>query len=156
MHEKSCLLFLLPVTMLAGREPYLASALPVVAAFSMFPLLRKDDVVPAYFGANLLYLALQSPHLFPAKRYSPNVNAQGLGPYCVVSLLILTAVLLLLVVKVGCLSHELCSPFVYAWHPCSCTISQSPQQVGAMLGCLSTMPVNCDHLILTLHGVYSM
>ncbi|XP_075264114.1 uncharacterized protein LOC142356005 [Convolutriloba macropyga] len=41
VHEKSILLPLLPVTMLAGREPYLAAALPLVASFSMFPLLQE-------------------------------------------------------------------------------------------------------------------
>mmetsp|Transcript_35764 Transcript_35764/g.92868 ORF Transcript_35764/g.92868 Transcript_35764/m.92868 type:complete len:489 (+) Transcript_35764:408-1874(+) len=68
VHEKSCLLFLLPVTMLAGREPYVAASLPAVAAFSMYPLLRKDCVAPAYFGANMLYVCLQSPWLFPLSR----------------------------------------------------------------------------------------
>ena len=69
VHEKSILLPLLPVTMLAGREPYLAAALPLVASFSMFPLLKKDGLAVAYAGANLLWTCLAAPKLFPADRW---------------------------------------------------------------------------------------
>jgi alpha-1,3-glucosyltransferase len=55
------LLPLLPVTLLADSEPGLASWMPVVAAFSMYPLLRKDGLSVAYLGALLIWAALTLP-----------------------------------------------------------------------------------------------
>lgn len=58
MHEKSILLALLPVTLLAADYPALASWLPAVACFSMYPLLKKDGVGLAYLGVLLFYTAV--------------------------------------------------------------------------------------------------
>lgn len=56
VHEKSILLPLLPVTMLAATEPDLAIWGPVVGAFQMYPLLVRDGVAMAYIATNALYL----------------------------------------------------------------------------------------------------
>ena len=58
VHEKSVLLVLLPVTLLAGYEPELAYWLPLVASFSMYPLLKKDGLCLAYAAVLLLWLTL--------------------------------------------------------------------------------------------------
>ena len=58
VHEKSVLLILLPVTLLAGHEPELAYWLPVVASFSMYPLLKKDGLCLAYAAVLLLWFNL--------------------------------------------------------------------------------------------------
>mmetsp|Transcript_32802 Transcript_32802/g.93082 ORF Transcript_32802/g.93082 Transcript_32802/m.93082 type:complete len:286 (-) Transcript_32802:510-1367(-) len=68
VHEKSILLPLLPVTMMAGREPYLAAVLPLVASFSMFPLLQKDSLAIAYTGTNLFWTCVAAPQLLPPQR----------------------------------------------------------------------------------------
>ena len=52
------LLVLLPVTLLAGMEPELAYWLPVVASFSMYPLLKRDGLCVAYAAALLVWVNL--------------------------------------------------------------------------------------------------
>ena len=61
VHEKSILLPLLPITILAASEPSLALWAPLVATFSMFPLLHRDGVVTSYIATALLYLAAMWP-----------------------------------------------------------------------------------------------
>jgi len=58
VHEKSILLPLLPVTMLALRAPSLAMWLPPLACVSMWPLLAKDGLGIAYVGAVAVYIAV--------------------------------------------------------------------------------------------------
>lgn len=58
VHEKSILLPLLPITMLAATEPDLAIWGPVVGVFQMYPLLVRDGVAMAYIATNALYLIL--------------------------------------------------------------------------------------------------
>lgn len=60
VHEKSILLPLLPVTMLAATEPDLAIWGPVVGAFQMYPLLVRDGAAMAYIATNALYLILMT------------------------------------------------------------------------------------------------
>ena len=61
VHEKSILLPLLPLTALAASEPALVLWTPLVACFSMFPLLVRDGATAAYVGTMLLYLAAMWP-----------------------------------------------------------------------------------------------
>jgi alpha-1,3-glucosyltransferase len=60
VHEKSILLPLLPITMLAAQEPDLAIWGPVVAAFSMYPLLVRDGVAAAYAASIVLYVTVMT------------------------------------------------------------------------------------------------
>jgi alpha-1,3-glucosyltransferase len=60
VHEKSILLPLLPITMLAGTEPDLAIWGPVVGAFQMYPLLVRDGAAMAYLATNALYLIIMT------------------------------------------------------------------------------------------------
>ena len=57
VHEKSILIPLLPVTLLAPELPQLARWLPAAAAFSMFPLLQRDGLAVPYAAALLLWVA---------------------------------------------------------------------------------------------------
>jgi alpha-1,3-glucosyltransferase len=57
VHEKSILLPLLPVTLLAAWHPGLAWWLPIISTFSMYPLLRRDGLTLAYAGCILLFAA---------------------------------------------------------------------------------------------------
>ena len=65
MHEKSILLPLLPLTLLGAcgdaGELAVRRWLPAMAAFSMFPLLKKDRLVVAYLGAMALWAAMAWP-----------------------------------------------------------------------------------------------
>lgn len=65
VHEKSILLPLLPLTLLGAcgdaGELALRRWVPAVAAFSMFPLLKKDRLVAAYLGAMALWAAVAWP-----------------------------------------------------------------------------------------------
>lgn len=61
VHEKSILLPLLPVTMMAGRLPSLATWMPLVGSFSMFPLLVRDGVAVPYAALCVLYAVLMWP-----------------------------------------------------------------------------------------------
>lgn len=60
VHEKSILLTLLPVTLLAFEEPVVAAWLPVWATISMYPLLKKDGLSAAYVACLLLWFAVAS------------------------------------------------------------------------------------------------
>jgi alpha-1,3-glucosyltransferase len=56
VHEKSVLLPLLPVALLALEEPLLALAFPLIAMLSMYPLLEKDRLTLPYLALSGLYL----------------------------------------------------------------------------------------------------
>ena len=60
VHEKSILMPLLPVTLLAGRHPALATWFSTVACFSMFPLLQRDGLAVAYAAAQVALAAFGS------------------------------------------------------------------------------------------------
>ena len=60
VHEKSILLPLLPITLLAAADPDSALWAPVVAAFQMYPLLERDGAAGVYFAANLIYIVVAS------------------------------------------------------------------------------------------------
>lgn len=60
VHEKSILLTVLPVTLLAFEEPVVAAWLPVWATISMYPLLKKDGLSTAYVACLLLWFAVAS------------------------------------------------------------------------------------------------
>ena len=62
VHEKSIMLALLPVTLLAFEEPVVAAWLPVWATVSMYPLLLKDGLSTAYVACLLLWSAV-APHI---------------------------------------------------------------------------------------------
>ena len=55
VHEKSILLPLMPVMLLGPDQPILTRWLPPVACFSMYPLLKKDDLILAYLALQLLW-----------------------------------------------------------------------------------------------------
>ncbi|GMH35336.1 hypothetical protein BSKO_03204 [Bryopsis sp. KO-2023] len=75
VHEKSILLALLPITMLAVDEPHLAQWLPIVASFSMYPLLERDGLILQYFAMIILYACLPIVELLsnnpPKRPHSP-------------------------------------------------------------------------------------
>lgn len=58
VHEKSVLLPLLPATLLALEEPGVLQYLVPYAVISMFPLLRRDDLVLPYFALLALFFLL--------------------------------------------------------------------------------------------------
>lgn len=58
VHEKSVLLPALPVTLLAASEPELAAALPILAVFSMWPLLKKDGLGLAYVAVAAFFVSI--------------------------------------------------------------------------------------------------
>lgn len=58
VHEKSVLLPLLPITLLAASEPMLATAMPLLALFSMWPLLKKDGLAIPYVAVAALFVAI--------------------------------------------------------------------------------------------------
>lgn len=58
VHEKSILLPLLPLTLLAGEHPVLAGWAQAIGAFSMWPLLHKDGQAVAYAALLLLHAVL--------------------------------------------------------------------------------------------------
>ena len=60
VHEKSILMPLLPLTMLALEHPAMASWLPMVGMFSMYPLIRKDGLSLAYAATVLLWTSIAS------------------------------------------------------------------------------------------------
>jgi alpha-1,3-glucosyltransferase len=66
VHEKSILLPLLPVTMMATSQPEGALWGPLVAAFSMYPLLERDGAAGVYVACCALYLILVSALTPPA------------------------------------------------------------------------------------------
>ena len=70
VHEKSILLALLPVTLLALEEPVVAAWLPVWATVSMFPLLRRDGLSIAYAACLLLWSAV-APQIVSSAAEAP-------------------------------------------------------------------------------------
>eukprot|EP00951_Prasinocladus_malaysianus_P017363 scaffold136776_cov48-Prasinocladus_malaysianus.AAC.1 len=103
VHEKSILLPLLPITLMAADEPYLAGLLPLVASFSMFPLLKKDGVALAYAGALVMYLGLAHQYILPTGR--PLLQACSIS---VVTAMCTLHVLALLMPPPSSRSHALC------------------------------------------------
>lgn len=79
VHEKSILLALLPVTLLALDQPVVAAWLPVWAALSMYPLLKKDGLSIAYLACLLLWLAIAAP---PSSLRSGQQSAVQTGHAC--------------------------------------------------------------------------
>lgn len=75
VHEKSVLLPLLPLTLLAAHETELALWLPAVATFSMWPLLSKDGLAPAYVACLLLWAAFAL--LIHSQRRKQHEHATG-------------------------------------------------------------------------------
>ncbi|KAG2489811.1 hypothetical protein HYH03_011760 [Edaphochlamys debaryana] len=73
VHEKSILLPLLPLTLLAGREPTLAVGLPLLACVSMFPLLVRDGLALPYAAHVMLYGAVLAP---TAVQYGRQLQAE--------------------------------------------------------------------------------
>lgn len=72
MHEKSVLLPLLPATLLALEEPGVLQCLVPYAVISMFPLLRRDDLVLPYFALLALFFLLpKCPARAEAARGTP-------------------------------------------------------------------------------------
>lgn len=61
VHEKSILMPLLPLTMLALEHPAMSSWLPIVGMFSMYPLIRKDGLSLAYAAMMMLWTSVASP-----------------------------------------------------------------------------------------------
>jgi alpha-1,3-glucosyltransferase len=61
VHEKSILLPLMPVMLLAPEQPVLSRWLPPVACFSMYPLLKKDGLTLAYIAMMMLWGAVCWP-----------------------------------------------------------------------------------------------
>ncbi len=61
VHEKSILFPLLPISLLAMEHPTMAAWVPAMAAFSMFPLLKKDQLQLAYIGCLTIWAALSMP-----------------------------------------------------------------------------------------------
>lgn len=84
VHEKSILLPLLPVTLLAPDLPALAAWLPAVAAFSMYPLLKKDGLSLAYVALLLFWAAFTLPSRAAPKRTAVSGGARDHGG-CVLS-----------------------------------------------------------------------
>lgn len=76
VHEKSVLLPLLPLSMLAASEPDAAVWAPLVGAFQMFPLLARDGVASAYAAALGAY-ALLLPALLPDGAAAPTLAGRG-------------------------------------------------------------------------------
>lgn len=60
VHEKSILLPLMPLTLLATTEPDSAIWGPVVGAFSMYPLLVRDGVSMAYIATICFYILVMT------------------------------------------------------------------------------------------------
>ena len=78
VHEKSVLLPLLPVTLLAASEPMLATAMPLLAIFSMWPLLKRDGLEIPYVGVAALFFAIaQRASTGPVPSQSISVSNEG-------------------------------------------------------------------------------
>ncbi len=75
VHEKSILLPLLPLLLLADAEPELALWGPLVAAFSMYPLLQRDGLAVAYAACCVLHLTVL-PGLLDAAGVAPGSVAR--------------------------------------------------------------------------------
>lgn len=57
VHEKHILLPLLPASLLAHRQPTLFAWFSALATFSLYPLLKRDGLAPAYAITQLSFLA---------------------------------------------------------------------------------------------------
>lgn len=55
VHEKSILLPLLPVSLLVLEEPVATTMFMNVAMFSMFPLLKREGLVLAYYITTIMW-----------------------------------------------------------------------------------------------------
>lgn len=77
VHEKSILLTLLPVTLLAFEEPVVAAWLPVWATISMYPLLKKDGLSMAYVACLLLWFAIVSGVDYTANTTTAHANSSS-------------------------------------------------------------------------------
>jgi len=86
VHEKSILLPLLPISMLAASEPDLAIWGPVVGAFQMYPLLVRDGVALAYVATIAVYLLVLTA-LVPKDVTAYSVNSSTWRPVAVAALL---------------------------------------------------------------------
>ncbi|GBG80956.1 hypothetical protein CBR_g31513 [Chara braunii] len=76
VHEKSILLPLLPASLLALEHPAMFRWLAAMAAFSMYPLLRRDGLSLAYFATLTLFLSLSTkPASPPASSASPTSSS---------------------------------------------------------------------------------
>ena len=86
VHEKSILLPAMPISLLCLRAPKLATAMPVLACLSMWPLLRKDGLGVAYLGCVVLFTSLfggedapeKSKLALPRQSQKEGVAAPGL------------------------------------------------------------------------------
>lgn len=85
VHEKSILLPLLPVSLLAFEEPVVAAWLPVWATVSMYPLLKKDGLSVAYLASLILWFAVapgivaKSTNTHTAGRSSNHIATDDVG-----------------------------------------------------------------------------
>ena len=78
VHEKSVLLPLLPATLLALEEPEVLQYLVPYAVISMFPLLRRDDLVLPYFALLTLFFLLPK---CPARSISNSAQTTVYKPF---------------------------------------------------------------------------
>ena len=81
VHEKSILLTLLPVTLLAFEEPVVAAWLPMWATISMYPLLKKDGLTTAYVACLLLWFAVTSGIDYTATKAHANSSSEHLSTH---------------------------------------------------------------------------
>ncbi|KAL3139491.1 hypothetical protein ABBQ38_003815 [Trebouxia sp. C0009 RCD-2024] len=85
VHEKSILLPLLPVSLLAFEESVVAARLPVWATISMYPLLKKDGLSIAYLASLILWFAVapgivaKSNNTHAAGGSSNNISTDDVG-----------------------------------------------------------------------------
>ncbi|GJP49772.1 hypothetical protein CLOM_g8943 [Closterium sp. NIES-68] len=80
VHEKSILLPLLPVSMLALHHPHLHRWFTTVAAVSMFPLLLRDRLEIAYVALLALFLLLSPPPPPPPHHPHPHPHPHRRPP----------------------------------------------------------------------------
>ena len=80
VHEKSILLPAMPISLLCLRAPKLATAMPVLACLSMWPLLRKDGLGVAYLGCVVLFTSLFGGEDAPEKsKRAPEASPKKKG-----------------------------------------------------------------------------
>ena len=165
VHEKSILLPLLPVTLLADRHPVLALWLPAVATFSMYPLLKKDGLSLAYAACLLAWagVALLAPEAalqvpFPVGGFSNSVDSASMVVYIA---------LLLCVVRVrrvqgrqfrlgvGVL-FQVCQEnlgFCLRMESALSDLKRNSRQANAIEGDATRCRAGCQHMLLMLPGV---
>ena len=135
VHEKSILLPLLPLTLLAPDLPLLAAWMPAMAAFSMFPLLKKDCLVVAYLGALLFWASVAWPRT--AGDDGPKRDRRGRAVPVLVAGSCATAVVLHAakafalpppqlpylfdaLIIAFCFVHFMCAAVYVQWRTCTC------------------------------------